>query len=193
MRTYEEDDRKFFEEQLISLFSEMYLRLRLKTSEDYIADDLMQITCKKAWESFDHLRDRTKFKSWIFCILNNTLSDYYRNLYREREYLTFSSDPEEDVKNRRNINSYLSGELVIQETASACLIDEEHRNILWQAFEQLSEKQKTLLKLWMLNENSQKEIADITGMNYNTVRTEIHRGLAKLTKIFNDIEKRNGK
>ena len=188
MNKYTEEDKAFFQTQLLSLHAELYFLLRGSVSSPEEADDLMQSICEKAWAAFHTLKDRKKFRSWILRILKNTANDYYRRLYKEREFLLFTEEPE----SQEGAVLWPAREIMTQDDLSSHLVHQENRTHLIQAFDQLDEKHQRLLKLWMLNEYNQREIAEITGMNYNTVRTEIHRGLTKLSVLFQKIDRGKG-
>ncbi len=70
--TAKTDDRSFFEQRVIALLDELYgAALRMaKNRED--AEDLVADTVEKAWARRGSLKDRQRFRPWIFRILTNT-------------------------------------------------------------------------------------------------------------------------
>ena len=183
-----EEERNFFEEQIRMMYRELYAAAVDGTGSVPDAEDLLQTVCAEAWRSFSSLKDRKKFRSWIRGILRHRLNDYYRRKYREKENQTITSDPEGELSDSP---SFLTSELVVRDEVIEHLINQQERVVVMQAFAQLSEKYQSLLRLWILEEYNQKEVAEITGMNYGTVRVEVHRGLDRLLTLYKKIEGRN--
>ena len=187
---YTEEERQFFKEQITVLYPEMYrfIKAQLHIQNWDMAEDLVQTTCQKAWESFHLLKDRKKFRNWIFSILMMTRNDYYRAVFREGRILFFSENPEDEVRCRSDGN-YLNNELIVQKDLLETLIDEENSMHLIEAFDRLSVQEQQILKLWLIGGCSEKELAEMSGINYNTLRSRIHRGLKKLKIKYEELDR----
>ena len=222
---YTEEERQFFKKQITALYPEMYryVRAQLNPLNKGMAEDLVQIACRKAWESFHTLKDRKNFRGWIFRILKNTRNEYYRKVFRESEILFFSDDPEGEAKKERNRrhdhnrgqardqdtdhtetrdhndnhhdnyrrkhDTYLYNELLVEKDILETLIEEENHQRLMDAFDRLNKQEQQLLKLWLIGGCSEKELAEIYGINYNTLRSRIHRGLRRWRTIYQELDR----
>ena len=187
---YTEEERQFFIKQVTALYPEMYrfIKAQLHPLNGDMAEDLVQTACKKAWESFEMLKNRKSFRNWIFSILKNTRNEYYRAVFRENEILFFSENPEDEARCRSDGN-YRNNELMVQKDVLEILIDEENSRRVIEAFDRLNEPEQQLLRLHLLGECSEKELAEMSGMNYNTLRSRIHRGLKKLKKKYEELDR----
>ena len=52
------------------------------------------------------------------------------------------------------------------------------------AMAQLTEKERTVVTLFYIDDLPIKQIATITGMNQNTIRSHLHRAKEKMIKIL---------
>ena len=78
---------------------------------------------------------------------------------------------------------------MVQKGVLEILIDEENSRRVIEAFDRLNEPEQQLLRLHLLGECSEKELAEMSGMNYNTLRSRIHRGLKKLKKKYEELDR----
>lgn len=192
IQKYTDEERQFFVKQIRALYPEMYrfVKAQLHPLNRGMAEDLVQTAISKAWESFHLLRDRKAFRSWIFRILKDTRNEYYRRVIRERDILVFYEDPEEEAWDRirkNKIDEYLNEDLLLQKDILETLIDDEKSQLLIEAFDRLNEKEQELLRLHLIGECTEKELAEMYGINYNTLRSRIHRGLRKLRAIYEEL------
>ena len=189
---YTEEEREYFKKQITALYPEMYrfIKAQLHPLNHGVAEDILQTACRKAWESFYQLRDRKSFHNWIYRILINTRNEYYRRVIDENEFMFFSEDPESEARDR-NVSTYLHDELTVQKDVLDALIEEEDSRRLLEAFDQLDDQDKQLLKLWLIGGCTEKELAEKSGINYNTLRSRIHRGMIRLKKKYDELERRD--
>ncbi len=54
-----------------------------KTSHKETAEDLVQETFLSALKAYDKFQGKSNPKTWLFSILNNKISDFFRNSYRQ--------------------------------------------------------------------------------------------------------------
>jgi len=119
--------------------------------------DIVQDSILKALKSIDRLEEITYLKTWFYRIIVNTSIDFIRKHQR----VTVMDD---DV---------LSVHLPQLE-------DEKTDMDLREAIDQLPPKYKTLIILRFFEDLKIDEIAEITGLNVNTVKTRLYRALKKL-------------
>jgi len=72
----------------------MYAWALYKTSSKEVAEDLVQDTFLAAFKSHSNFKGNSKPKTWLFSILNNKITDYHRNRYKN----STSSDNEQSEK-----------------------------------------------------------------------------------------------
>ena len=140
--------------------------MALSKSEDD-AKDLMGNTLEIAFKKFETLKDRTKFKYFIFGIASRITN----NERRKWSNKTFVSDA--------NLNMQIS---TIQDSDQSA-----DYYFLHQALQQLKQSTREAIVLFELEGFSIKEIAEIQNTNENTIKTRLSRGRAELKGILNPI------
>lgn len=75
------------ETKLIGSMDELLAYTRRKVGDDALAADTLQNSLLKALRASETLRDEDKLFPWFYRILDNTITDVYRGLHRERKYL----------------------------------------------------------------------------------------------------------
>ena len=140
--------------------------MALSKSEDD-AKDLMGNTLEIAFKKFETLKDRTKFKYFIFGIASRITN----NERRKWSNKIFVSDA--------NLNKQIS---TIQDSDQSA-----DYYFLHQALQQLKQSNREAIVLFELEGFSIKEIAEIQNTNENTIKTRLSRGRAELKAILNPI------
>lgn len=162
-------------EEFVRLYSEVYKDMyrfalyTLKSEPD--AEDAVSETIVDAYASFNKLRDKSSFKSWIFSILTvkckRKMKDYYDT--------PISIDDD-------------SGEILADEAAALEAGKAEEELVsnldLRQALDTLDTREKTIVSMSYILGFEGKEIAGILKMNHNTVRTIERRALLKLRSLL---------
>lgn len=133
------------------------------------ARDLVQETYEQAWKSIDRLDDVQKRRSWIFQILRHRINHWLRRTKRrvERAGSTFSIDASEPS-------------IEIESQTQAAAIQVENQEFVEQALEQLSEAQREVVLLAVMEDLTVDEVAEVVGLPRGTVLSRIHRGKEKL-------------
>jgi len=119
------------------------------------AEDAVMETVADAFAEIKSLRDPKAFEGWIFRILINKLK-------RKRKWYI-----REDVELNEDISPDHS-------------VDHDERAALWSAVQSLSDIDRSIIILDVLDGYSSEEIGNIMKMNPNTVRSRKQRALAKL-------------
>jgi len=133
-------------------------------------EDLAQEIIYQLWKSFDRYDATYKFSTWMYRIALNTAISFYRST-------------------KKNHHHYLDQLQVVEMAAAGEETDmETNLNLLQQCISQLKELDKALMILY-LEENSYREIAEITGITESNVATKISRIKEKLKqKISSQID-----
>lgn len=192
MKRHSPDEKKSYSEGQMALYSEMtqkypavYRYFYAGTGSRVVAEELLQETYMKAWKSLDRISDQKRDPDFIMVIAHGTLFDYYRKSYRERRVLYFTADPLVDHDDDDVIPRRVTG--IDQSEVNAFadqMIEEENYRRIMEQLRQMDERYSRPLHLWIFGGFSEKEIAELLGLNYNTVRSRISRGRKMLAKIY---------
>ena len=69
------------------------------------------------------------------------------------------------------------------------LLDKERSHLILKALNRINPKYKPVLQLWALGDLTQKEIAEVLDINYNTARIYVVRGLKALKEEYFKLER----
>jgi len=127
------------------------------------AEDAVQTACIKAYSSIVSLRDPGSFKTWLFKILANVCKSELSSVRTDRERLSSDGD----------ITS-ADGE------SPDCLLSAE----IGDALGALSEEERQIVILSVVQKYKSSEIAEIINCPASTVRSKLSRSLSKLRTIL---------
>ena len=185
-------DRSLFEEKVMGLLGELYgAALRLAKNRDD-AEDLVADSVEKAWANRGSLRDKERFRPWIFRILTNTFfSDCRKQAVRPVQ----AALPED-------ISDHSSGFSLFEQLHQPFLLwwsnpEKEFLNKLLskdieRAVDALPEAFRTVVVLSDLEGFSYQEMAEILKVPVGTVRSRLARGRGLLQKALWDHAKDAG-
>ncbi len=158
--------------QLIERYQQMVRHIALgMVAHEEIARELAQEALLQAYLSLDHLRDISRFKSWLYGIVLNVCRSYIRDqkvnpysleammggMYRDVLYYPSPIiDPEEIAEQR------------------------ELHNTVLQAVQELSPKDRAATLLFYYEQLSMREIAAILGVSITAVKGRLHRAREQL-------------
>jgi RNA polymerase sigma-70 factor (ECF subfamily) len=167
MLAYAQGDLGAFEALYARHRGTLYRFLLRACRQPAVADELFQETWSRVIAARERYQPQAKFTTWLLQIAHNLLVDSYR---RKRPTL----DGE-------------AGELAIaqmeapaQEQPEHALSDFEQRRRLQRAIEQLPDEQRTAVLLRLEQELSLEEIADVTGVGRETVKSRLRYAMNKL-------------
>lgn len=137
------------------------------------AEDVVQDAFVRAYERIGSMRSDQSFAPWLFRIVTNLALDHVRRRGRRAE---------EEVS--EHLKSPLQTDAIAGETI-ARRIDE--------AIESLPEMQRLVARLYLVEEFTHAEIAEITGLSDGTVRSHLSHARKKLQQSLSDVyEATNG-
>ncbi|MDH5767063.1 MAG: RNA polymerase sigma factor, partial [Gammaproteobacteria bacterium] len=87
--------KSWFSQQVDANMDSLYFLARRLTGCKTRAEDLVAESISKAWSNINKLQDHSRFRPWLFCILNNHfISDYRKQSGRptETSYDEISTD-----------------------------------------------------------------------------------------------------
>lgn len=127
------------------------------------AEEAAQDAFIKAYHHLAGFNRQSKFSTWLFRIVFNTSISYKRK----------SKQQFQDIEN--TVVEY-------NQEAEGVLEKSDQKKYLRQALARLNEADRTALTLFYLEEHSLEEIAEITGMQANTIKVRIHRARLRLAE-----------
>ena len=145
--------------------------LNLTAGNEALSDDLAQDTFLKAYTNIRQFRGLASFQTWLMRIAYNTFYDYQRRGERKESGVEHQETLEAAQHSFVARHSTLDEKLDIH-TALAILKEEE----------------RTCITLQLIDGYPIDEIAEITRMPANTVKSHLKRGKEKLTNYL----KQNG-
>lgn len=147
-------------EEFISARGSRLLRAAwLLTGDSGHAEDLLQTALAKCWDRFQAIGDDDHFEAYLRTTLHRT----YISWWRKRSW-------------RSEFPTGMVVDAVIPETAREMRLD------LYRALMELSRAQRSAIVLHHLEDLPVAEVARILKIPVGTVKTHIHRGVAKLRR-----------
>ncbi|WP_309227327.1 sigma-70 family RNA polymerase sigma factor [Zooshikella harenae] len=134
------------------------------TSDESIAEDLVQETFMRAWRSLDSLQNEQAAKSWLITILRRENARRFQR--KSLEYADLSVDELEDQTHSFDVSTDVDA--------------------IRQALYKLSDKYREPLVLQVVMGFSQEEIASEMGLPINTVATRLRRARLQLKELLGD-------
>lgn len=142
------------------------------------AEDLVAETFLKVCENIHKLKDKSKFKAWVFRILNNEFINMYR-IDKKRNLVSLDKQSVHgDKVNNLNIETLDIWSPDPEVYLINKLLDEDIRKNI----NLLPEEFKMTVILCDIENLSYKEISAITGAPAGTIRSRLSRGRAILQK-----------
>lgn len=141
------------------------LALRLtKNHED--AEEIAQDSFLKAYNSLGTFKEESKFSTWLYKIVFNTAI----SRMRRKQMQNVSID-------EGNISNSIQEEHI---SSLDNLHKKDRKKIIAEAISRLKEEEGAVMTLYYLNENTLKEIEEITGFSNSNIKILLHRGRKKL-------------
>jgi RNA polymerase sigma-70 factor (ECF subfamily) len=164
---------KVSQEKMFKLYYGKLMSLCLRyTSDRDTAQEILQEGFIKVFDKINTFESSGSFEGWIKRIITNTALDYLRkskkfNWVEENEINTKESfsDPLESVEFEYDFQL--------------------KANIALEAIQQLSPAYKTVFNLYVLENYSHKEIAELLGISEGTSKSNLAKAKMNLQKIIN--------
>jgi RNA polymerase sigma-70 factor (ECF subfamily) len=176
----EDEDRGLTFEALIEKYHKKIYNLILRYINDTEeALDLTQETFVNAYRSFNAFRGECKIHTWLCQIAINQCKNRFRQRDRRRSVegpsLDASHPGGDDPNHRLEIADW-------DQSPQEVLIKKETYRYVLRAISQLSPEYREVVTLCDLQQCSYQEIAQITGLSLEAVKTRIHRGRLMLRR-----------
>ena len=145
---------------------------RLGSTAD--AEDVVQDSFIRAWLGFDHLRDESRVRPWLYQIVRTVMSDFcQRRGRRSLAAPTLQLEPEKE-------------DLVVSDEPGPFerLVDSLSTSRVYATLRMLPETFATAVELHDIEGFRYHEIAEITGVPVGTVMSRIYRGRRQLAELI---------
>lgn len=156
------DDRDAFGKLVDNYYAPLDRFLYNLTSNDAsLTDDLCQETFLKAWISIRSFKGISKFKTWLFRIAYNEFISYKRK-----------------EENNEDLSSAVNHVVDDNHSSTEYSID------LQTAMNSLTEKEKSVVLLFYIEDMPVKKIIEITGLPEGTVKVYLSRAREKMKQVL---------
>src|SRR5438067_56570 len=147
-------------------------------------EDIAQQVFSKVYFSIRNFDFRSSLITWIYKITVNECFDYLRK--KKVRKLVYESDMSEDeVRRVENTEPPVDRQAPADETLA-------RRDYLIKLLSKVSEEERSLLMLKEVEGRSVEELAEMTGMNENTIKVKLFRARQKLVKAAQRLERAPG-
>lgn len=133
------------------------------------AEELAQDAFLKVFKSIAGYRGESKFSTWLYRITYNTCISHLRKSKLESV----------DIKDNHAKSDYNSG--------FSLLVKEDNVKLIKKIINRLKPEDKAIIQLFYLEENSIKEIAQVTGFTNANVKVKLHRAKHKMKSMIDRI------
>lgn len=163
------DFQNFLRKHQDRVFS--YAMYMLRRKED--AEDVTQEVFVKMWRHWDNI-DETKREAWVMRVSHNYCIDLLRSKSGNRKYWSSLNDREYQLN--RNPETWFIPE--------AQFVRNEKMQTLLKAISELPERTQSMMLLHYYQGFKFQEIGEIMGLSLSAVKTSLHRGRKKLSRIL---------
>ena len=136
------------------------------------AEDLLQSVYVKVLEGTARFDGRAGFKTWLFAVIRISAMETKRRVFRKL----------------RALNNMFNGQLPAVRGFSEDLESSELRSTIGAMLDQLSERQREVLRLVFYHDLSIEEASVVMGLTVGSARVHYERGKAKLRKELEGFE-----
>jgi RNA polymerase sigma-70 factor (ECF subfamily) len=160
--------RQGFERMVRQYSEKLYWQVRHIVLVHEDADDVLQNTFLKAWNSIDTFHGDSKIYTWLSRIAINEALDFLR---KQKNKPTISADDSDlGIANRLMADEYFDGDTTEAQ--------------LQEAIAQLPDVQKTVFMLRYFEEMKYSEISQMLGTSEGGLKASYHIAVKKITDFF---------
>jgi RNA polymerase sigma-70 factor, ECF subfamily len=144
-------------------------------------EDIAQQVFSKVYFSLRNFDFRSSLITWIYKITVNECFDYLRK--KKVRKLVYESDLSEDEARRvENTEPAVDRQVPVDQNLA-------RRDYVVKLLTRVSEEERTLLMLKEVEGRSVEELAEMTGMNENTIKVKLFRARQKLVKAAQRLDR----
>lgn len=163
---------------IVEKYGKLVYRLAIQITKNHEdANDVMQETFLKVYESIDSFRKESAFETWLYRIIVNQALNLVKRRERRRES---SLSYESEIVHRFNLH----GNNDYRESPHADVEKKELQRWVTQAVDSLPTKHRTVVILHEFEGLTHPQIATILGCSEGTVRSRLHYARRKLRDLL---------
>ncbi|MBQ3161326.1 MAG: sigma-70 family RNA polymerase sigma factor [Oscillospiraceae bacterium] len=155
-------DADAFAELYSTVYKDLYRIALVNLKNQHDASDVVSDTVLEAFSSIKKLKDEKAFKAWIIKILTVKIKNKQKEYIKTRNY----REELESVEQEKTDEINYGGLEVMEE------------------FRRLNEEERLVLSLSVVSGYTSEEIAKVTGLSANTVRSKAARAKIKLKQML---------
>ena len=154
----------------------------LKVTEE--AEEVAQDSFIKAFDSLSAFRGEAKFSTWLYRIVYHKALDRIKKNRREQTYDIIEEITDDSLDHIENGLEFM--------------LSEERSAVINKCIRMLPEDEAAIISLYYFEEQSVKEIAQVTSLTEDNIKIKLYRSRKKLFTLLEgyikpEISKRNGK
>lgn len=161
-----------FKELFSLIYSDLYNFIYSIALNQHLAEDILQETAIIGYKNFDDLKDKDKFKSWIFTIAKREAIRKIRQ--NSREIIMIQPEQYQNLVRDSSIEMAVFEDNV-----------ETHMAVI-EALKKLPPEYKDIIDLVYYSGFSLTEVAEMMNSNYNAIKSRHLRALQMLKKILEE-------
>jgi RNA polymerase sigma-70 factor (sigma-E family) len=154
-------DRVAFGEYVRSRSHVLLRAAQAMTGNQADAEDLLQATLVKAYQSWDRIDDQAALDTYVRRVMMNTHISGWR---------------------RRRVDEYPTDEIPDAPTAEDATRDSDLRDVVQRAIDRLPRQMRAAVMLRFYDDMTEPEVAAALGVSVGTVKSTVARAVAKLRK-----------
>ncbi|MET1056623.1 MAG: sigma-70 family RNA polymerase sigma factor [Pedobacter sp.] len=150
----------------------IYRRLLYLVKSEELAEELAQDIFMRIWDRRACIDTEKSFRSYLYSIAQNLVTDYYRRLAVDRKLQQHLISTTTESYNPIELHYHAEGE----------------RHLLYKAIDSLPEQRKKVYTLVKLEGRSYEEVSELLGISASTIRDHIVKGTKsiKLSLLKNE-------
>lgn len=162
--------REAFNDVIRQYSEPIYWQIRRMVENHDDANDILQNTFLKAWQSVEGFRGDAKLSTWLYKI---ALNESITFLAKERKRLSLSIDDEEShLANLIESDEYVDGDALALK--------------LRKAVATLPEKQRLVFNMKYFDEMKYEQMSEILGTSVGALKASYHLAVKKIEQYFAD-------
>lgn len=169
-------------ETAVMLYQEVYRYAFARVKEKEAAQEIAQNVMEAVIRKIERLEKEEALKQWVMSITTNKIRDYFRDLKASQN--RGGEIPVSD-------SAFLEQVEDAEADVLAFLEEKEAGQNISAALFQMEAKYAEVIKAHVIYEKSFRQIAEESGIAYNTIKTRYRRGVVLLKTKYLEIEERS--
>lgn len=158
---------------LVRAYKDMAFSVAISVvKEEYVAEEVVQEAFVNAYKGLSSFTHQAKFSTWFYRIVINVAFQRRKKMKTERVAFVEDYSPE-----------------VVDESLLLSLQEEEQTYYINEALRKLPANESLVLRLFYLQEESIKEVCEVTGWSESKVKVTLFRARKNMYLVLNQIYK----